>query len=113
MLLLIGWVSVFLLYRQVVIYAARLFFAWRSITSTGTLETTSFKTFLKQKFISQYQVLFNTMFLQIDVFLVDIVVEVEVERHIQKVDEYQFSDWSHRASRLHSLQHPHVDCRQE
>ena len=53
------------------------------------------------------------MFLQIDVFLVDIVVEVEVERHIQKVDEYQFSDWSHRASGLHSLQHPHVNCRQQ
>ena len=49
------------------------------------------------------------MLLHGDVFHVDVLVEVEVERGIQQVNQQQLPEGAHRAGCLNSLQDAHVD----
>ena len=64
---------------------------------------------LVQQLIPEYQVFLHQVLLHGDVFHVDVLVEVEVERGIQQVNQQQLPEGAHRAGCLDSLQDTHVD----
>ena len=63
---------------------------------------------LVQQLVAEYQVFLHKVLLHRDVFHVNVLIEVEIERGVQQINKHQLPQGTHSAGCLDSLEYTHV-----